>query len=149
MCSFSESYVQPRFDLNESSCASFAWNPSEENRLIIVGSNNEISDVSVCERFGIDWNSRGNLIAAFPKRFCEFNELNVAQNDEDETNTVDISYKMKSRAATGYGTDFNNFYQDAMKVCKDEPDLQWLWGWLSRMRAISSEDTETWLYDVK
>lgn len=56
---------------------------------------------------------------------------------------------MKQRAVQGYGADSPQMFRRAMDICKEETDLQWLWGWLEKMKNISSEDTETWLYDVK
>ncbi|XP_063159760.1 GATOR2 complex protein MIOS [Candoia aspera] len=114
--------------------ASFAWHPSNQNRMVVVTSNRTMSDFTVFERISLAWSPVTSLMWACGRHLYECTE-------EGETSSFekDIATKMRLRALSRYGLDTEQVWRNHVLAGNEDPQLKSLWYTLHFMKQYTED----------
>ncbi|XP_007425343.1 GATOR complex protein MIOS [Python bivittatus] len=114
--------------------ASFAWHPSNQNRMVVVTSNRTMSDFTVFERISLAWSPVTSLMWACGRHLYECTE-------EQETGSFerDIATKMRLRALSRYGLDTEQVWRNHVLAGNEDPQLKSLWYTLHFMKQYTED----------
>ncbi|CAH1238277.1 MIOS [Branchiostoma lanceolatum] len=115
-----ERSVQP---CGEESLSSFAWHPTHENRLMIITTKGNLTDLTVFERISLSWSPHSSITWACGKRLHHLTAHPTCTAEDD------ISIKMKRRARNGYGLQTDQISRNA-DMAPEDSDIRTLWHWL-------------------
>ncbi|XP_033762093.1 GATOR complex protein MIOS-like isoform X2 [Pecten maximus] len=116
-------------------CMAFSWHPTDENRMLTVSQTGAVKDITVHERIPVMWSSQFHLSWACGKRMVDVVSPKNSQ-------TIDISQRIRQRITKGYGTQTVNVEHNAHVVI-EEQHLRGMWRWLSVTRQLVDENRQT------
>uniref|UniRef100_A0A4W3HMV2 Missing oocyte, meiosis regulator, homolog (Drosophila) n=1 Tax=Callorhinchus milii TaxID=7868 RepID=A0A4W3HMV2_CALMI len=102
--------------------ASFAWHPTNQNRMVVVTSNRTMSDFTVFERISLAWSPTTSLMWA-----CGRHLYHCSEEGEANYGEKDIATKMRQRALSRYGLDTEQVWRNHVLAGGDDPQLKSLW----------------------
>ncbi|XP_064648261.1 GATOR2 complex protein MIOS-B-like isoform X2 [Lineus longissimus] len=109
--------------------SSFAWHPTDENRMLTVSPTGFLRDVRIFERIALTWSPSMYLLWSCGKKIVE------CVPDERVEEADDISMVMKMRAKMGYG-----LKESVWKNAKfADETLKNVWYWLDLMKNLQVE----------
>ncbi|XP_051872722.1 GATOR complex protein MIOS isoform X1 [Pristis pectinata] len=120
----------------ENYIASFAWHPTNQNRMVVVTSNRLMSDFTVFERISLAWSPTTTLMWA-----CGRHLYNCSEEGETSSGEKDVATKMRQRALSRYGLDTEQVWRNHLLAGDDDPQLKSLWYTLHFMKQYA-EDAE-------
>eukprot|EP00058_Branchiostoma_floridae_P009637 XP_002595125.1 hypothetical protein BRAFLDRAFT_67907 [Branchiostoma floridae] len=111
----------------EESLSSFAWHPTHENRMMIITTKGNMTDLTVFERISLSWLPHSSITWACGKRLhhmtehhtCLFSGLSFIALSPPAVHPYDISIKMKRRARNGYGLQTDQISRNADMAPED------------------------------
>lgn len=106
----------------ENYIASFAWHPTNQNRMVVVTPNRTMSDFTVFERISLAWSPVTSLMWACGRHLYECTEEGKASSLEK-----DIATKMRLRALSRYGLDTEQVWRNHLLAGNEDPQLKSLW----------------------
>ncbi|XP_070565047.1 GATOR2 complex protein MIOS-like [Ptychodera flava] len=112
--------------------SSFAWHPTDENRMITITPSGIIKDITVFERIALAWSPHTSVIWSCGKKLLQGSPEIPNVNVED-----DISIKMKRRAKEGYGLKTDQLSDNGELT--GDPQLEALWSWLCDVKTLREE----------
>ncbi|RUS87799.1 hypothetical protein EGW08_004464 [Elysia chlorotica] len=107
--------------------SSFAWHPTQENRLMTVLPNGTLRDMTIFERISMEWSSTFKLMMPFSK--------DTLRCVEESENYGDISAVMRNRINLRYGLEVDDIAKN-LKAIEDEPHLHGLWRWILNLHNV-------------
>ncbi|XP_055353285.1 GATOR complex protein MIOS-like [Paramacrobiotus metropolitanus] len=120
------------------SIAAFSWHPKQENRTLLLSSNNQMYDLQILERMTLNWSKNHHLLWACGRDIKYLTDQDAPEPIMRAVNE-DISVRMKLRAVNSYGMKTENFLDNIPLVSGDkEPEA--MWKWLELIRAIERFD---------
>ncbi|XP_078394914.1 GATOR2 complex protein MIOS isoform X1 [Cetorhinus maximus] len=120
----------------ENYIASFAWHPTNQNRMVVVTPNRLMSDFTVFERISLAWSPTTSLMWA-----CGRHLYNCSEEGEASSGEKDVATKMRQRALSRYGLDTEQVWRNHLLAGDDDPQLKSLWYTLHFMKQYA-EDAE-------
>ncbi|GCB73167.1 GATOR2 complex protein MIOS isoform X1 [Scyliorhinus torazame] len=120
----------------ENCIASFAWHPTNQNRMVVVTPNRLMSDFTVFERISLAWSPTTSLMWA-----CGRHLYNCSEEGEARSGEKDVATKMRQRAISRYGLDTEQVWRNHLLAGDDDPQLKSLWYTLHFMKQYA-EDAE-------
>ncbi|XP_078094249.1 GATOR2 complex protein MIOS [Mustelus asterias] len=120
----------------ENCIASFAWHPTNQNRMVVVTPNRLMSDFTVFERISLAWSPTTSLMWA-----CGRHLYNCSEEGEASSGEKDVAMKMRQRALSRYGLDTEQVWRNHLLAGDDDPQLKSLWYTLHFMKQYA-EDAE-------
>ncbi|XP_041039609.1 GATOR complex protein MIOS isoform X2 [Carcharodon carcharias] len=120
----------------ENYIASFAWHPTNQNRMVVVTPNRLMSDFTVFERISLAWSPTTSLMWA-----CGRHLYNCNEEGETSSGEKDVATKMRQRALSRYGLDTEQVWRNHLLAGDDDLQLKSLWYTLHFMKQYA-EDAE-------
>lgn len=114
--------------------ASFAWHPTNQNRMVVVTPNRTMSDFTVFERISLAWSPDTSLMWACGRHLYECTEDGKANSLEK-----DIATKMRLRALSRYGLDTEQVWRNHLLAGNEDPQLKSLWYTLHFMKQYTED----------
>ncbi|KAK3770064.1 hypothetical protein RRG08_043220 [Elysia crispata] len=107
--------------------SSFAWHPTQENRLMAVLPSGTLRDMTIFERISMEWSSSFKLMMPVNK--------DTLRCIEESENYGDISALMRKRITLRYGLEVDDIKKN-LKAIEDEPHLHGLWRWILNLHNV-------------
>ncbi|GIY10130.1 GATOR complex protein MIOS [Caerostris darwini] len=111
------------------SIMSFAWHPSNENRMLTISQNNQLLDYTIFDRITLNWSPTSEIVWTYGRKILQC----VDSRDEFYSCLNDISVKMRKRACQGYGLKMPKIWMNAELA--DDPSLNGVWMWLDLVKS--------------
>ncbi|XP_003222042.1 GATOR2 complex protein MIOS [Anolis carolinensis] len=114
--------------------ASFAWHPTNQNRMVVVTPSRTMSDFTVFERISLAWSPVTSLTWACGRHLYECTE-----EGEGSSSEKDIATKMRLRALSRYGLDTEQVWRNHVLAGNEDPQLKSLWYTLHFMKQYNDD----------
>ncbi|GCC23005.1 GATOR2 complex protein MIOS [Chiloscyllium punctatum] len=118
----------------ENYIASFAWHPTNQNRMVVVTPNRLMTDFTVFERISLAWSPTTSLMWA-----CGRHLYNCSEEGEASSGEKDVATKMRQRALSRYGLDTEQVWRNHLLAGDDDPQLKSLWYTLHFMKQYAED----------
>ncbi|CAL1286700.1 unnamed protein product [Larinioides sclopetarius] len=115
------------------SIMSFAWHPSNENRMLTISQNNQLLDYTIFDRITLNWSPTSEIVWTYGRKILQC----VDSRDEFYSCLNDISVKMRKRACQGYGLKMPKIWMNAELA--DDPNLNGVWMWLDLVKGVEAD----------
>ncbi|KAF8781655.1 GATOR complex protein MIOS like protein [Argiope bruennichi] len=112
---------------------SFAWHPSNENRMLTISQNNQLLDYTIFDRITLNWSPTSEIVWTYGRKILQC----VDSRDEFYSCLNDISVKMRKRACQGYGLKMPKIWMNAELA--DDPNLNGVWMWLDLVKGVEAD----------